>query len=229
MLSGATTNTPSLGAAQQALTTLPDFPADRAELPALAYAVSYPIGIIGIIGSMVVLRAIFRIDSVQEAEQFRTEQQRGIEPLERINLLVENRSLDSLPLGQIPGFQETGVTVSRVRPTGAVEAQRATAGVIIHVGDVLLAVGTQRGLERFSRIVGSVTDEDLTKSPGSVSSRRLVVTRKSVIGKTVAELGLRHLYGVNVTAHQQGRSGDDRGAQLAAAIRRCHPGRRRAR
>ena len=75
IFSGATTNTPSLGAAQQALATFPDFPADRAALP-LAYAVSYPVGIAGIIMSLLTLRAIFGIDSVQEAESF-AEQQKG--------------------------------------------------------------------------------------------------------------------------------------------------------
>src|SRR5438046_2315067 len=67
--SGATTNTPSLGAAQQALDTLAGFPADRASMPALAFAVAYPAGIVGIIASLVLLRALFRIDPACEAEQ----------------------------------------------------------------------------------------------------------------------------------------------------------------
>lgn len=61
LFAGATTNTPSLGAAQQALAGLASVSAARAELPALGYAVAYPFGILGIIGSMVFFRAIFRI------------------------------------------------------------------------------------------------------------------------------------------------------------------------
>src|SRR5512133_1106350 len=68
LLAGATTNTPSLGAAQQALATLPGVPADRAALPALAYAVAYPAGVGGIIGSLLALRWLFRIDPEREAE-----------------------------------------------------------------------------------------------------------------------------------------------------------------
>src|SRR4051794_19887587 len=133
IFSGATTNTPSLGAAQQALATLPEFPDDRAALPALAYAVSYPVGIAGIIGSLMALRVMFRIDPVREAEQFRAEQQRGIEPLERMNLVVENRSLDGVPLGGVPGLRETGVTVSRVRPAGTADVRAAAADLDVHV------------------------------------------------------------------------------------------------
>lgn len=82
LFSGATTNTPSLGATQQTLATIGNLPAGKAAIPALAYAVSYPIGIVGIIGSLLITRAIFRIDPVREAELFRAEQQRGIEPLD---------------------------------------------------------------------------------------------------------------------------------------------------
>ena len=204
IFSGATTNTPSLGAAQQALATFPDFPTDRAALPALAYAVSYPVGIAGIIMSLLTLRAIFGIDSVQEAESFRAEQQKGIEPVERMNLLVENRSLDGIPIGQIPGLRETGVTVSRVRSAGAVEVQRADGNIKLHVGDAILAIGTRGGLEKFALIVGQPCDDDLMQSPGNVTSRRIVITRKAVLGKTIGELGLKHLHGVTITRITRG-------------------------
>jgi putative transport protein len=204
IFSGATTNTPSLGASQQALMTLPDFPSDRAALPALAYAVSYPVGIAGIIFSLLALRAIFGIDSVKEAEAFRAEQQKGSEPLERMNLIIENQSLAGISVGEIPGLRETGVTVSRVRSAGAVEVRRAAADTAMHVGDVLLAVGTRHGLEKFALVVGRACDDDLMHSPGSVATRRIVITRKAVLGKTIAELGLEHLHAVTVTRISRG-------------------------
>jgi putative transport protein len=204
VFSGATTNTPSLGAAQQALTTLSSISAERAALPALAYAVSYPVGIGGIIGSLLGLRAIFGIDPVREAEAFRAEQQQGIEPLERMSLLVENHSLEGVALGRIPGLRETAVTVSRVRRAGEVEVHRADQGGSVRVGDVLLAVGTRHGLEQFAMVVGRACDDDLTKSPGSVASRRIVVTRKAVLGRTIGELSVDQLHGVTVTRVRRG-------------------------
>src|SRR5689334_19315264 len=81
LLSGATTNTPSLGAVQQTLTTLPGVSLDRQALPALAYAVAYPAAIAGIIATLLVLKALFRIDALKEAEAFAAEQRRGAQPL----------------------------------------------------------------------------------------------------------------------------------------------------
>ena len=166
---------------------LPGVSADRAALPALAYAVAYPAGIIGIIGSLLALRWIFRIDPVREAEAFGDEQRGKVEPLERATLVVENPGLDNLPLAQVPGHRETGVIVSRVRAGGGNgETHVATGRTTLHTGDVLLAVGTRHGLEQFARIVGRPCEQDLIKSAGAVTSRRVLVTRKAVLGKSLA-------------------------------------------
>lgn len=199
LFSGATTNTPSLGAAQQTLATLGNLPPAKTALPALAYAVSYPIGIVGIIGSLLIIRSLFRIDPAREAELFRAEQQRGIEPLGRLNLVVENKNLDGIAVGEIPGRRETGVAISRIRREGQKTVFTATDDAVLHVGDILLVVGTWRGLEQFARVVGSASEVDLLKSPGAVAHRKIVVTHKDVLGKTLAELGLDHLHGVAIT------------------------------
>lgn len=199
LLSGATTNTPSLGAAQQALGTIPEFPADRAALPALAYAVAYPIGITGIITTMLVLRSLFRIDPVAEAEKFRASQKSTRQPLERRSILVDNPNLEGVTIGDIPGRLETGVTVSRIRSAGSDNVRTATGSTLLQRGDTLLAVGTHRALDQFQRVVGRQSDDDLMKIPSQVTFRRVAVTRKNVLGKTVADLGLDHLFGVTVT------------------------------
>jgi putative transport protein len=199
LFSGATTNTPSLGAAQQTLATLGNIPPAKSALPALAYAVSYPIGIVGIIGSLLIVRSLFRIDPAREAELFRAEQQRGIEPLGRLNLVVENKNLDGIAVGEIPGRRETGVAISRIRREGQKTVFTATDDAVLHVGDILLVVGPWRGLEQFARVVGSASEVDLLKSPGIIAHRKIVVTHKDVLGKTLAELGLDHLYGVAIT------------------------------
>ena len=144
LFSGATTNTPSLGAAQQTLATVGNIPAAKAAIPALAYAVSYPFGIVGIIGSLLITRAIFRIDPVREAELFRAEQQRGIEPLGRLNVVVENKNLEGIAIGEIPGRRETGVVISRIRRAGQKTVYTATEDAALHIGDTLLVVGTWR-------------------------------------------------------------------------------------
>ena len=199
LLAGATTNTPSLGAAQQTLSTLPAIDANRAALTALAYAVAYPVGIAGIIGSLLVLKVAFRIDPVAEAEAFRAEQARGVEPLERRNLSVENPNLDGIRLGDVPGLVETGVVVSRVRHASQDEVRIATDETILRLGDTILAVGTHRMLDRFQVVVGRRSDLDLRQMPSQVTYRRILVTRREVVGKGLAEIGLFQLFGVAVT------------------------------
>jgi putative transport protein len=199
LFSGATTNTPSLGAAQQALGTMAQLSADRAALPSLAYALAYPGGIAGIIGSLLVLRSVFRIDPEREAAAHRIDQQRGLQPLERLNLVVENPNLDGLPIGEVPGRRETAVTISRIRRAGKSEVRTANDETILHLGDLILAVGTRWNLTQFQKVIGRASDVDLRQVPGAVTDRRVVVTRKEILGKSLEELGLDHLYGVTVT------------------------------
>lgn len=196
VFAGATTNTPALGAAQQALAATPD---GEPTLAAMAYAAAYPLAVVGIIASLLLVRRLFRIDVAREVEEFRAAQREGVEPLERMNLVVTNRNLDGLEVIEIPGLRETSIVVSRLRRQNAEEVIVAGAHTPIHAGDVMLAVGTKHHLDQFRRVVGEETDENLMKAPGSVTFRRVVLTNSKLLGKTVQELGLEHLYGVTVT------------------------------
>ena len=199
LFSGATTNTPSLGAASQALASLGPAPPAQAALPALAYAVGYPVGIVGIIGSLLFLRLIFRIDPVIEAEKLRVEHARGLEPLERVTLRVEKPNLDGVRLDDVHELRNLRVVVSRIRRAGEVEVHAAVGTTTLRLGDTILAVGRRRDLERAALMVGRSVDVDLMTSTVEVTFRRLVVTRSEVLGESVAELGLDHRFGVTVT------------------------------
>src|SRR4029079_579985 len=101
--SGSVTNTPSLGAGTQTLESMPGIAPDRLTLPALAYAVTYPTAIIGMIRTLLLLKRIFRIDPAREAAEFAATHRRKAESLERRTLVVDNANLDGLLLGAIPG------------------------------------------------------------------------------------------------------------------------------
>ncbi len=203
LFAGATTNTPALGAAQQALQSAGS-EAATTTLPALAYAATYPLAVVGIILALVLMRVFFKVRVADEAEAFRQKQSAGVEPLERMNLRVENPNLEGVALVSVPGIHETGVIVSRIRPTGASEVQAATPSTVLHVGDVLLVVGTHAHLDRFRLVIGSTTEENLMKAPGNVGYRRVVLTNRAMLGKTVGELGLDHLHNVIVTRVSRG-------------------------
>ena len=198
LFSGATTNTPSLGAAQQAMLAA-QVAEDQKALPALAYSASYPVGIVGIIATLLLLRRFFRVDVEKETREFEASQKAGIEPLVRLNVRVDNANLDGLPLHDLPGRRETSVMISRLQRAGASEVITATDDTVVHVGDHLLLVGTAANVASFQLIVGSVSEVNLMKSPGAVSFRRVVVTNKALLGKTLEELGFDHLHGVTIT------------------------------
>ena len=197
IFSGASTNTPSLGAATQTLGMLPGVAPDRLTLPALAYAVTYPTAIVGIIGTLLVLKQIFRIDPAREAADFAAKNRRQAEPLERRTLVVTNPNLDGLRLDAVPGRLESRVAVSRVRHGD--ETQAATDATVIHRDDRLAVVGTPAGLDQFERVIGQRSDEDLVIAETHITFRRVIVTERGVLGKTVDELDLDDRFGVAVT------------------------------
>lgn len=203
LFSGSTTNTPSLGAAQQMLMSVAPTET-RASLIALGYAVTYPIGVAGIIASLVIFRGIFRVDVKLERERFQAEQRAGYEPLERRNLVVETTHLDGLTVAELPGVTEFGVRISRIQPAGETAVQNARETSVLHRGDTLLAVGTRPNLDRFQRLVGRVADVNLMKAPGGIGYEKLIVTRRSVLGKSLRELGLDQLHNVTVTRIMRG-------------------------
>jgi putative transport protein len=197
IFSGASTNTPSLGAATQTLGTLPGINPDRLTLPALAYAVTYPTAIAGIIGTLLLLKQILRIDPAREAADFAAKNRRQVEPLERRTLVVTNQNLNGLRLDAVPGRLESRVTISRVRRGG--ETHAATDATVIHRDDLLAVIGTRPGLDQFERVIGQRSDEDLVLAESGITFRRIVVTDRNVLGKTVGELNLDGRYGVAVT------------------------------
>jgi putative transport protein len=196
---GATTNTPALGAVKQTLRSLPAFPDDRQQLPALAYAVAYPVGIVGLIGSLLLLKWWFRIDPVGEAAELARRQASDTPPLERRSLTVRNPNLDGVAVVDLPGLRELSVNVSRILPRDAEVVRAVGRGAAVRVGDTLQAVGTPANLDQFQRIVGERSSHDLMVIPGNVAYRRVIVTRREVLGVSLAELDLPQRHNITVT------------------------------
>jgi putative transport protein len=199
IFSGSTTNTPSLGAAQQAAATLESSSGEEIGLLASAYAVSYPGGIVGIIAAMLILRLVFRINVADEASKLRSAASADRPPIQRYSVQVDNSHLAGLPFGEIPGVEETGVRISRIRRAGEDLVRVATDETTLHPGDLILVVGAENELARFIPLLGTPTDVDLTKSIGDVQFRRVVVTDPGVLNTPLRELSLDHLYNVTIT------------------------------
>jgi len=197
LFSGATTNTPSLGAAQEAIKSLASFTPEMAAIPGLAYAVAYPFGIVGIILSMLFIRGIFRIKVADEEASFARRHARTHPPLTAENLLITNPNLDGLELSQVPGMATTKVVISRIMHQGSIGV--ANDNTILHTGDTILAVGPQSEVDTLRIVAGQGSEHDLRANEGEVAVRRIIVTKKSMIGKSIADLGLAELYNVRFT------------------------------
>lgn len=199
LFSGATTNTPSLGAAQQAAATLEAGSGYQVETLASAYAVAYPGGIVGIILSMLILRRLLGVDVETEARRLRDEETAHHEPIRRRCVLVDNPHLEGVRFGTLAGREETGIRISRIKPRDQTQVHVATEDTTLQVGDLIQVVGTASGLDHFEPLIGSGSDTDLMATDSDVDFRRVVVTEPAVLHKPLRELSLDHLYNATVT------------------------------
>lgn len=199
LFSGATTNTPSLAAIQQSLKLVPQVGGAAAQLPSLAYAMAYPFGVIGVILVMGGLRLALRADPHRVAADLDALKEKEATRLAGINLEVRNPELNGLTVSEIVGRIGGGVVFSRL--SRGLRAQEVPRGQTkIWVGDRIHAVGPPEDLARLRAAVGVEIAVDLTGGARSeFTSRRIVLTRRGITGKTVRELNLRETYGLIVT------------------------------
>jgi putative transport protein len=199
LFSGATTNTPSLGASQEALKSLSEVTPTEAAMPALAYAAAYPFGIMGIIFTMLFLRWIFRIDPKKEAAAFKDEQGMEEKHLHRLNIHIGEERFDGVKLGEVALLNDLKVVVSRIFNNRAKTVYTATSATYLHLDDIILAVGEKEKVEEVCRLLGKPARIDLMKEQGQVGYRDVIVTRKEVMGQSLRQLSLENVYGVAIS------------------------------
>ncbi len=197
LFSGATTNTPSLAAAQQALKDMPSIAPEMLKLPGVAYAMAYPFGIMGIILTMIFVRVAFKITAKKEAEEYARLHEANASGLEVIDLKVENPNLNNILVRDIPNVGESGVVISRIMHQGEVGPVLSSSKIFL--GDTIRVVAPKKELEEFRLIVGSITKMEQRGGASKVVSQRIIVTRKAIVGKSISELDIRNRYEVTIT------------------------------
>ncbi len=198
VMSGAVTNTPGLGAAQNALNQVTDS-LSVTEIPeiSLGYAVAYPFGVLGIIISMMAIKKIFRINISKEVNLFDEDlHPAGIMP-EKLSIIVTNPEVFNKSILEISENLSPGVVISRIMHKG--ELQMATSRTIIHESDVILVVAQKGLVPEVVKKFGSISEMDLASGSGKLISRRLIVTNKDVFGKDIESLKVRTRYNINIT------------------------------
>jgi putative transport protein len=206
VMSGAVTNTPGLGAAQQTFTDVAVSGGSSAlaageasQRLASAYAVAYPMGVVGVILVIVLFKSLFRIDHKAELDALMAEES-TIEKARRMHVEVDNPAIFGKKLTDVMQSFDSGFVVSRVMK--GEEILFPSADVVLEEGDKLLIVTSQGEVDRIRILFGKEVPmhvEDWVKKDHHMVSRRIVVTQPKLTGKTLKELLFRSAYGVSVT------------------------------
>ncbi len=196
VMSGAVTNTPGLAAAQQAISQMSS--PEQANLMASGYAAAYPLGVVGIILSMFVIKGIFRIKTDTEIKEIEDEQENSqLKPF-LLSIQVTNKLIDDTTLVALHDIIQCNFVVSRLMTAGD-EITIPKSSTRIHVGDKLLIICSAIDAQRFKAVIGPEIEMDWNSTPTPVYSRRILVTKSEYNGVALGSLRLHNGYKLNAT------------------------------
>ena len=194
-LYGAVTNTPGLGAANEALGTV--FGANAPQI-ASAYACAYPLGVLGIIGATILIRYICKIHLEKEEARLKAmEETAANKKPYKMHLEVTNKYLEGKTLLQVHDFLNRDFVVSRLVHEGALCIPNRDT--IFHIGDQMLIVCAEADQEAIMAFIGPKLDIDFEQQDQPLVSKRILITNPKINGKTLSSLHFSSVHGVNVT------------------------------
>ena len=197
-LYGAVTNTPGLGAANEALLSV--FP-NGAPSIANGYACAYPLGVVGIIGATILIKYICKINTADEEEQLNEEDAANPHAkAHNMHLRVENAYITGRTLREVSEFLNRDIVCSRLLHNGEVSIPNSKTK--FEVGDELLVVCAEADAEAIKAFIGPEIEAEWDREKDEVQhfvSRRIIVTRPEMNGKTLGKMHFSSVYGVNVT------------------------------
>lgn len=197
IMSGAVTNTPGLAAAQQ---TISELTGDGAQVNTMAqgYAAAYPLGVVGIIAAMLVIRSIFRIKVDKEVQIIEEDERNSQLKPYILTLKVTNALVEGQTLMQLHNIISANFVVSRLmNDEGKVVIP--VSSTQIHSGDILLIVCSAQDVECFRAVLGHEVDIDWEATQTPVFSRRIVITKSEFDGVALGSLRLHNGYRLNCT------------------------------
>jgi len=194
-LYGAVTNTPGLGAANEALGSVYG---DQAPQIASAYACAYPLGVLGIIGAIILVRYICKVRLEKEEEALTAQEgAKATQKPHHMHLEVTNKYLEGKTLLQVHDFLNRDFVCSRILHEGHVSIPNRNT--VFHLGDQLYIVSSEADWEAIVAFIGPVIEVDWAQQDQPLVSKRVVVTNPNVNGKSFGQMHFSSVYGVNVT------------------------------
>ena len=200
ILSGAVTNTPGLGAAQQAFS---DMHGVSDNTIALGYAVAYPLGVIGIILSIILIKYIFRVSFDKENEQLNSEDSSHTNEAKPISLIVKNPAIFNKTVAELSNLLEhRDFVISRDWRDSNKQIEIASANTVLQENDKVFVITTETDAETIKTFIGEEIDmerKQWIRMESQFINRRILITKPELNGKRLGQLKLRKLYGINIT------------------------------
>lgn len=199
ILSGAVTNTPGLGAAQQTYT---DMTGTIDNTIATGYAVAYPLGVIGIILCLVLFKYIFKIDFNKELKEIEENDQSKFIEAKMFSLQVKNPAIFGKSIQTIKSLIDVNFVISRILHGDSRQLEVPQNDSILHENDKLLVVSNLSNIDSIEAFIGQKLDmsrADWDKLDSMLVSRRISITKSEINGKQIGQLKLRSVFGVNIT------------------------------
>ena len=216
ILSGAVTNTPGLGAAQQALDSLGQGGTDALSM---GYAAAYPLGVIGIILSMILLKVVFKIKVDKEVKEIEDEKENSQLKPYVVTFEIENNLINGKTVLELNNIIDHHFVISRLKKHNTGEVIIPTSKTVLEKGDMLLIVCSTADEHVFLTVLGHRIEHQWDEEPtttGEVVSRRILVTNSHYNGRTLGSLRLHNGYRLNAT--RVNRAGVDLIASANLAI-----------
>ncbi len=195
VLFGAVTNTPGLGAAQQAYQDITGF--SNPDI-ASGYAMAYPLGVVGIIFSLLLIRWIFGVKLEKEEEAVKAA--KGEEPqVSSFDMKLTNPQIDGIRVRDLKLLTHVNIVVSRILDTTGSEYM-PDADTILHVGDKVRFVGDVQN-ERTIMLLGEKTEVPWEEKEKDIHlvNRHIIVTKPKMNGKRIGDLKVRAAYHITIT------------------------------
>lgn len=198
IMSGAVTNTPGLGAAQQTFLQVNPDGYDVSQQMSMGYAAAYPLGVIGIILTMILLKVIFKINPEQESAEIENDKKSSMLAPHKATFRVTNEMINGLNMQKMHTLISINYVISRIeKPDGHIVIP--TSKDVLEVGDIALVICSVQDEEIFERFIGPKIEKTWEMENGPVVSRRIVVTQTQYNGVKLGSLRLHSAYQLNVT------------------------------
>lgn len=200
IMSGSVTNTPGLGAAKNTIEEVRhQFPGKVFDDPAIGYAITYPLGVFGIIFSIILSKTLLNIDTVAEMKKFRLAKINSEEPLMHQKLRITNPDFFGKTLHQSLKDTAKNVVITRLKHSGETAVASPTMDMRLQDRDVLMIVGHQSEVSEFTKLVGRPSTDTFIENDKELQKKNIFVTKPEVLHKTLSQLDLYNTYDLKVS------------------------------